>query len=299
MLLAAGFPEGKWNVQVRLPQPLGSTTPDVTFDLPDDDQLKVFIYLDGLSKHFHGNAETQARDGQIRAELRAQGHTVIPITRVDLDDQQAMLRHFRRLARMLVGGDAVQRVATDAPAWFAKRDEASVSRPVEVAAPEPAPVLPFGWVEPSEPDKFKTCVPVYNLRAAAGAFSEGQVPECLGWAAIQTRRRLVDTMFVAQVRGKSMEPKVPDGAWCLFNTDVAGSRYGRDLVVQHRDLSDPEAGGAYTLKRYARPPQDVPDGTERKGVVPLNPQNPDHEPITIENDLDDVCVIGELLEVLG
>jgi hypothetical protein len=31
-------------------------------------------------------------------------------------------------------------------------------------------------------------------------------------------------MFVAQVVGKSMEPTIPDGAWCLFRGPVEGMR---------------------------------------------------------------------------
>ena len=118
MLEAAGFPEGRWNVQRRLPRPLGSTTPDVTYDDPDDDERKIYIYLDGLSRHIHGNPQTRERDIQIRAELRGQGHEVIEITAEDLSDQQAMTRHFRRLARQLVGRDMADRVADEVPRWF-------------------------------------------------------------------------------------------------------------------------------------------------------------------------------------
>jgi len=106
-------------------------------------------------------------------------------------------------------------------------------------------------------------------------------------------------MFVAQVVGRSMEPEVPDGPWCLFTRDVAGSRYGRDLVVQHRDIVDPETGGSYTLKRYARPPQQTGDGRPLKGDVPLKPLNPDDESLLIPEGDDEVRVIAELLEVLA
>lgn len=96
-----------------------------------------------------------------------------------------------------------------------------------------------------------------------------------------------------------MEPKVPDGSWCLFTTQVGGSRYGRDLVVQHRDISDPETGGSYTLKRYGRPPQAVAEGAERGGTVMLTPLNPAFKPIVIESDVDGIRVIAELVSVVG
>ena len=49
--------------------------------------------------------------------------------------------------------------------------------------------------------------------------------------------------FVARVLGTSMEPLIPDGSYCLFNRDVAGSRGGRVLLVQHQGIADPETGG--------------------------------------------------------
>ena len=59
------------------------------------------IYLDGLSRHLHGNPETAERDRAIRSWLRNNGHEVIEIAATDLHDQGAMTQHFRRLANYL------------------------------------------------------------------------------------------------------------------------------------------------------------------------------------------------------
>ena len=103
----------------RCPGALNDPAPDVTFDDPDDDERKIFIYLDGLSGHIHGNPETRYKDVQIRQELTAAGHDVLVITAHDLHDLNAMTRYFKRLARMLEGRDAVRRVADDADTWYA------------------------------------------------------------------------------------------------------------------------------------------------------------------------------------
>ena len=121
MIEAAGLPEGRWQVQRRLPQPLGTTTPDITYDDASDEDHTVFVYLDGLSAHIHGNPATHQRDLMIRNELRSQGHDVIEISAHDLDDRQAMVRHFKRLARLLIGKDAADRVAGEAEGWFQAR----------------------------------------------------------------------------------------------------------------------------------------------------------------------------------
>ena len=140
---------------------------------------------------------------------------------------------------------------------------------------------------------------MFSLKTAAGAFSEGQSPELLGWAQPATHKCLNATMFIAQVCGKSMEPKVPDGSWCLFSTHVAGNRFNRFLVIQHRDIADPETSGNYTLKKYGRPPQNTTDGAERTEQVPLLPLNPAFEPIILTRDFEDIRVVAELIEVLG
>ena len=92
-------------------------------------------------------------------------------------------------------------------------------------------------------------VKVITLAAAATGFSDSQEPEDLGWV-LQPHAPAGTKLCVAQVRGHSMEPTTPDGAWCLFRNRVVGSRNGRVLLVQHRSISDPEHGGKYTVKRY-------------------------------------------------
>lgn len=306
MILAAGLPDGRWQAQCALPVPLCSTTPDVSYDDPDDVNRKIFIYLDGLSNHIHGNPETRARDNDIRNELRSQGHEVIVITAHDLGDKEAMTGYLRRLARQLVGREATAKVSSEADAWFRAGAEAgeaeaagAEARGAASASPSGADqeTLPFKMVEPKPEERFRTCVPVYSLKAAAGGFSESQSPEPEGWAEISVGRRLTEDMFVAQVVGKSMEPKIPDGSWCLFTRRVEGSRDGRIVLVEHRDIADPDTEGSYTVKQYRRAPRDLASGEERVGVVLLQPLNKDFEPIVITGG-EEVSVRAEFLEVL-
>jgi len=126
LLQRAGFPEGRWQEQHRFAdRTLGTTTPDVTYDAPDDPDCKIYIYLDGLSAHIHGNAETRHQDMQIRQELMAAGNDVLMITAHDLGDQQIMTRHFKRLARMLEGKQAVARIVEGVDTWFGATDSGS------------------------------------------------------------------------------------------------------------------------------------------------------------------------------
>ena len=96
-----------------------------------------------------------------------------------------MVRHFKKLARYLSGRELADRVAAD-DSWFAPSDASAT------AIPSAAPPELF---DESQIKPFVDALPFYDLKAAAGAFSEGQTPECLGWVKAGTRHKLDDKMF--------------------------------------------------------------------------------------------------------
>ena len=162
----------------------------------------------------------------------------------------------------------------------------------ETASEGTARVLPFRprTVDPAPEDSYVTCVPLVHLKVAAGAFSDPQHIEDddFEWVAVESRHRLRKGMFVAQVVGKSMEPAIRDGAWCLFRTPVEGTRQGKIVLVQLRDATDPETGQRYTVKRYKS--QKAKEGDSwRHEKITLKPVNPAFEPIVL-TDADE----GEL-----
>ena len=118
LLIAAGFSGGVRNKQIRLDHVLGTTTPDVMYRAEHHEQNEgICIYLDGLSRHLHGNPETAERDRNIRSWLRNHGYEVIEISVNELDDEDAMVRHFRRLANYLGMLDVRERIRNDR-SWF-------------------------------------------------------------------------------------------------------------------------------------------------------------------------------------
>ena len=169
-------------------------------------------------------------------------------------------------------------------------------------AAAPAKVIPFRprVVEPRPEERYVTCVPLVPLKAAAGAFSDPQHIEDDGWewTAVDTKHRLRPGMFVAQVVGKSMEPAIPDGSYCLFAAPVEGTRQGKTVLVQLRDATDSETGERYTVKRYeSEKTQD--DDSWRHAKITLKPVNPDFEPIVLtESQEGEVLVIAECVDVL-
>jgi hypothetical protein len=179
---------------------------------------------------------------------------------------------------------------------------------------ESMPLLPDGEAAPATAaqftrldsvpaeDRFRDALPVHDLAAAAGGFSEGQVPEVIGWARVSLSRRLDRRMFIARVKGRSMEPRVPTGAWCVFRAFPVGETPGsvaldgRRVVVQLRDVTDPETGGRYTLKRWRVTKVGAEGGADE---VELQPDNPAFEPMRFSGGQVDIRVVAELLEVIG
>ena len=155
-------------------------------------------------------------------------------------------------------------------------------------------------VQPQPEQRHVTCVPLVPLKVAAGAFSDPQhlADDDFSWAAVQTGRRLRRGMFVAQVVGKSMEPAIPDGAYCLFAAPVEGSRQGKTVLAQMRDATDPENGERYTVKRY-QSKKAVDGDSWRHATITLDPVNQDFEPIILTaGDEGEVQVVAEVVEVL-
>lgn len=118
LIQRAGFPTPAAQVPIDLGRPLGATVPDFYYDEQQQDQFKgVCIYLDGMSRHIHGNRETQQRDRVIREALQSQEYEVIPIPYGDLHDRAAMSGHFFRLGKILLGRTRATQLR-EKPEWF-------------------------------------------------------------------------------------------------------------------------------------------------------------------------------------
>lgn len=156
-------------------------------------------------------------------------------------------------------------------------------------------------VKPTANERYSTCVPLLPLKAAAGAFSDPQHvdDDDFKWVLVESHHRLRRGMFVAQVVGKSMEPAIPDGSYCLFAAPVEGTRQGKTVLVQLRDATDPETGERYTVKRYES--EKVADADSWRHVkITLKSVNPDFHPIVLTSaDEDRLQVVAELVAVLG
>jgi SOS-response transcriptional repressor LexA len=147
---------------------------------------------------------------------------------------------------------------------------------------------------PSNVLEFRTHLPKYSLRAAAGKFLENQEVTAEGWVEAPEGLRLASDMFVAEIAGHSMEPTIPDGSLCVFRYGVAGSREGRLVLVESL-----ETGGndRYTVKRYQSTKTES-DETWRHARIRLESLNPEYPSWDLDPDEEKYRILAEFVRVL-
>ncbi len=158
--------------------------------------------------------------------------------------------------------------------------------------------------EPLEEQKYSTALPFYPLSIAAGGFMDSNVPDQPeSWFLVEgltSRRTLSPSMFVAQVLGKSMEPVIPDGGYCLFTFEIGGTRNGRIVLAQKSDISDQDTGASYTVKTYHSTKSADPDTGWQHESITLQPVNPAYQEIVIHPaEAGDFRIVAFFLEVLA
>jgi type I restriction enzyme, R subunit len=192
-----------------------------------------------------------------------------------------------------------QKVVTS---WMASEAYRRLRGDAEVEAREggASDALPFRRVQPGPSDKYVSCLPFVPLQVAAGSFGDPQHVDDAGWewVAIDTKRHLMPGMFVAQVVGKSMEPGIPDGSFCIFRAPVTGTREGKTILAVLRDERDPETGERYTVKRYESTKVGSSESWRHRAIT-LRALNPAYPAILLSaGEGDRLAVVAELVEVL-
>ena len=106
-------------------------------------------------------------------------------------------------------------------------------------------------------------------------------------------------MFVAQVVGKSMESTIPDNSHCIFRFDQGGSRNGKVVLVESRQVTDPETNQKFTVKRYRSEKEKLEGDQWRHKKIVLSPDNKDFKDIILKNVTgDDFRVVAEFICVI-
>jgi SOS-response transcriptional repressor LexA len=137
--------------------------------------------------------------------------------------------------------------------------------------------------------EFRTHLPRYSLRAAAGKFLENEEITADGWIEAPEDLRLSPDMFVARIAGRSMEPLIPDGSLCVFRYGVVGSRTGRLVLAEQLDAL---GNNRYAVKRYRS------DTTKGQKTIKLDSLNPEHPSWDLDPEEEKYRILAEFVRVL-
>lgn len=148
---------------------------------------------------------------------------------------------------------------------------------------------------PAQILEFRTHLPRYSLAVAAGPFLTN--PEDVSaeeWVETPPDLKLDEGMFVAEIRGHSMEPKIPNGSLCVFRRNVVGSRNNRLVLVRNSELAD---DNQYTVKRYKSEKQITEDGFVQTRIR-LESLNPAYPSWNLDEEEGKYQIVAEFMRVL-
>jgi hypothetical protein len=137
-------------------------------------------------------------------------------------------------------------------------------------------------------------IPIYDLKVAAGNFSELQTVTDCEWIALPKNYKSSNDLFACKVIGESMNKIIPNGSICMFRKYDGGSRDGKIVLVKHTSIQDADFGSGYTVKEYRSKKETTEDLWSHKTIT-LKPISYDSsfEDIIIEDDeLSNLKVIG-------
>jgi SOS-response transcriptional repressor LexA len=177
--------------------------------------------------------------------------------------------------------DFEDKIAELGPRRLLESWEDSLSNVLRVSQREAVPVDSFSrvadriferHVEKIAVQRFRTHLPLYTLRAAAGKFGADEEVEAEDWVRAPEGLRLAEGMFVVHVEGRSMEPRIPDGSLNIFRGPVVGSRQGKIVLVELIGLHE-----RFTVKKYTSRKSAAGEDEWRHERVRLEPLNPEYE----------------------
>ncbi|AUB78154.1 AAA family ATPase [Spiribacter roseus] len=217
---------------------------------------------------------------------------------------------YRTLMSRGMKGCLVYCTDAETQAWFQARAAEAI------AAPAISRVHPEGtdgdnaiFLEAPDVTPADNAVPFVEMTAAAGAFADSPVRQSSPidsqtWVELPESFNARADHFVMRVVGESMNQRIPNGSLCLFRASPGGTREGKIVLVQHRDIQDPDTGSGLTVKRYhsEKAPADDGEGWRHQRIVlACETTTPGYEDIVFESadEAGDLRVLAEYVATVG
>lgn len=144
-------------------------------------------------------------------------------------------------------------------------------------------------------------IPLFNFYAAAGSFSDLQSDH--EFSLIDAPENIQNTKdyFACKIIGDSMDRVIPNGSIALFKHYTGGSRNGKIVLVENRDIQDEDFNSAFTIKTYSSEKEVTEEGWSHT-IIKLLPNSYDdsYSPIIItEENGEQMKIIGEFVALLS
>ncbi|HMO03100.1 MAG TPA: DUF2075 domain-containing protein [Kiritimatiellia bacterium] len=183
---------------------------------------------------------------------------------------------------------------------FFKQMASTAMKGCQMAEQVPYAGIPLTILDAADVRPYENAVPVYDLRIAAGIFSEEQQARDCDWVELPDPFTAKPGYFVARVVGHSMNRRIASGSWCLFRTPSAGSRNGKIVLVQHRNIQDQDLG-QFAIKTYYSEKSFVGDEWRHERIIlkPDTTASGYHDIILEKDEAVDLRILGEFVASLG
>lgn len=143
-------------------------------------------------------------------------------------------------------------------------------------------------------------IPLYNFYAAAGSFSELQSDNNFSLIGAPEYIKNTEDYFACKIIGNSMDRVIPNGSLALFKHYSGGSRDGKIVLVENRDIQDEDFNSAFTIKTYSSEKMVTEEGWSHTTIKLLpNSYDESYSPIIItEENGQEMKIIGEFVSIL-
>jgi len=293
--LEGGF-EAQWNFK---------DTATWAIDPDSFDQVGCIHTSQGLEFDYVGviiGKDLIYQDHKVQTNLRRRARTDHSLSGVAGDVQRADMIIRNTYKTLLTRGQKGCYIYCEdkALAAFIREQIAKMRKPVEqtITPLIPQHISPI-LEDADEEQKYISLYPVYTLRAACGRFGHYEPVEQIGWMKVDGYSKKDRTKFIVQAVGHSMEPRIHDGDYCLFETYKGGSREGKIVLAEHHGEVDADYEGAYSIKVYHSKKTYNEFGEWEHESIELWPLNRAYDRIILSaDDIDEFAIIGEFIETI-
>lgn len=294
--LEDGF-EAQWNFK---------DTATWAIDTDSFDQVGCIHTSQGLEFDYVGviiGKDLIYKNGEVQTDVRCRAHTDHSLSglRGDVEKADTIIRNTYKTL-LTRGQKGCYIYCEDKALANYIREQIEAMKPANVV-PLITPLIPE-QVSPilqdvDEEEKYISLFPVYTVRAACGYFGDMEPVSMLGWMRVPWNTRKDRNKFIVQAVGRSMEPRIHDGDYCLFERYTGGSREGKIVLAEHHGEVDADYEGAYSIKVYHSKKTYDEFGDWQHESITLSPLNRDYEPISIDaEDADSFRIVAEFIDTI-